>query len=237
MNKLSMMSNKLLIFDIDGTLCNINEPVNTTLANTLRNLLKKHQLVLASGKPFGHIAGIIRQLELTDCMVISENGGTISHNGTFPPKTYFKIDVSDTVQQIFSDIRKEYIKEFDQEIWFQPNDVNFTIFPMGRTNDIHKISSFAKKFEKNENINVYYHKDSIDFTPKNFDKGTAVEILLKEFNYSKDNVYIFGDGSNDVSMLVKTDNAFLVNSTLDFKPKKAFKTHEELESFLKSEFL
>jgi len=229
------MKNKLLIFDIDGTLCDINKPINNILLNTLQNISKQHQVVLASGKPSGYISGLIRQLGLDDCIAIGENGGTIMYNSTFPPKKYYQINVSDTVQQIFFKIKKKYSKEFNQTIWFQPNDVNLTVFPID-INNINKIHLFAKEFE-NININTYYHKDSVDFTPKGFDKGTAVDILLKELKYSKEDLYIFGDGSNDLPMLVKTNNSFLINSKLDnFKPKQYFNNYEELGLYLNSKF-
>lgn len=229
------MTKKLLIFDIDGTLCDINKPINKSLVNTLQNISKQHQVVLASGKPFGYIAGFIRQLGLNNCMVIGENGGTIMYSSTFPPKKYYKIEVSEIIQEIFFEIRKEYSREFKQMIWFQPNDVNLTVFPID-INDINKIHLFAQSFE-HENINTYYHKDSVDFTPKGFDKGTAIDILLTELKYSKKDLYVFGDGSNDLPMLLKTNNSFLINSKLDnFEPQEYFNDYDELELFLKRKF-
>jgi len=229
------MKNKLLIFDIDGTLCDINKPIRNSLVTTLQNISKHNQVVLASGKPFGYISGLMRQLGLSDCMAIGENGGTIMYNSSFPPNKYYQISISETIQKIFLEIKKNYSKEFKQNIWFQPNDVNLTVFPID-INDIDKIHVFAEKFE-NENINTYYHKDSVDFTSKGFDKGTAIDILLKELNYKRDDLYVFGDGDNDLPMLEKTKNCFLINSKLDkFEPKQYFKDYKELEIYLNKNF-
>jgi len=230
------MQSKLLIFDIDGTLCDINQPINSELVKTLQYISKRHQVVLASGKPFGYIAGFIRQLGLDNCLAIGENGGTVIYGTTFPPKSYYQVEVSERVQKIFFQIKKDYSKKFKQSIWFQPNDVNLTIFPLD-INNISKIHDFAKKFQDSE-INIYFHKDSVDFTAKGFDKGTAVNILLKKLNFSLNDLYIFGDGSNDLPMLNKTKKSFLINSKLNnFEPKAYFKNYGELELYLKNNFL
>ena len=226
------MTKKLLVFDIDGTLCDINQPINNELLITLQKTSKKHQIVLASGKPFGYIAGLIRQMGITNCMAIGENGGTIMYSTTFPPNDYYQIVVSNEVQEIFFKIKQAYSKKFLQTIWFQPNDVNLTVFPLDIEN-INEIHDFAKQFEYEE-INTYYHKDSVDFTPKGFDKGIAVDILLKKLNIDVQNLYVFGDGSNDLPMLVKTKNSFLINSKLDnFTPKSYFSNYHELSEYLK----
>jgi hydroxymethylpyrimidine pyrophosphatase-like HAD family hydrolase len=168
-------------------------------------------------------------------MAIGENGGTIIYGATFPPKAYYQVNVSQKVQDMFFEIKKEYSKKFKQTIWFQPNDVNLTVFPLD-TDDIDTIHSFAKQFENSE-INIYYHKDSVDFTPRGFDKGTAIDILLEELGVIADKLYVFGDGGNDLPMLVKTKNSFLINSKLDgFEPKEYFDNYDKLEKYLQ-EFL
>ena len=229
------MTKKLLIFDIDGTLCDINKPINSELLHTLQKVSKQHQVVLASGKPFGYIAGLIRQLDLNNCMAIGENGGTIMYGATFPPKAYYQIEISQTVQELFFTIKKEYSKQFKQTIWFQPNDVNLTVFPLD-INEIDKVHAFSKQF-KNNAINIYHHKDSVDFTAQGFDKGTAVDILLEKLEFSADDLYVFGDGSNDLPMLLKTENSFLINAKLGgFEAKKYFQDYNELAKYINTNF-
>ncbi len=231
-----MIDKKLLIFDIDGTLCDINRPIGAELLATLQALSTHHRIVLASGKPFGYIAGLIRQLGLAECMVIGENGGTLMYSAAFPPKSYYQIDVPEAVQVRFLEIRRSFSAAFGTSIWFQPNDVNLTVFPVDIA-DIPKIHDFAKQFE-NGDMNTYYHKDSVDFTPKGFDKGTAVDILLESTGVAKEELYVFGDGSNDLPMLLKTNNAFLVNSSLKgFVPKERFKDYDALNRYLQRTFI
>lgn len=231
MEEKQINNSKLLIFDIDGTLCDINKPINDDLKNTLVKVSQHHQVVLASGKPFGYIAGFIRQLGLHNCIVIGENGATIMYNASFPPNDYYKIDVSKEVLDYFYTIKTQFSNEFGTTIWFQPNEVNLTVFPINIL-DIDKVHTFAKQFE-HPNINIYYHKDSVDFTPKGFDKGTAVDILMEKFGYTRENIFVFGDGSNDLPMLLKTQNSFLVNSKLKgFEPREYFHSYNILKEFI-----
>ncbi len=223
---------KFFIFDIDRTLCDINKPIEYYLAKVLQEVSEKHQVVLASGKPFGYIAGFVRQLNLKNTIIIGENGATINFGASFPPKKYYQVEISKDVKKLLSNIKDSFKENFKNRIWLQPNDVNVTVFPID-INDIESIHNFAKKFDCNL-VNIYYHKDSADITPKGFDKGTAVDILLQKLNISSENLYVFGDGSNDLPMLKKTKNAFLVNSALEnIEYKQRFNDYNELANYLK----
>ena len=45
-------------------------------------------------------------------------------------------------------------------------------------------------------------------------------IILKPYN--EKNIFVFGDGSNDLPMLLKTQNSFLVNSKLKVLNQESF---------------
>ena len=228
-----MAIKKLLIFDIDGTLCDINKPIEYYLVKVLQEVSEKHQVVLASGKPFGYIAGFVRQLNLKNTIIIGENGATINFGASFPPKKYYQVEVSIDVKKLLSNIKDSFKKNFKNRIWLQPNDLNVTVFPVD-IKDIESVHKFAKQFECN-NVNIYYHKDSADITPKGFDKGTAVDILMNALDIKSKNLYIFGDGCNDLPMLKKTKNAFLVNSALEnIEYKQRFNDYNELAKCLKN---
>lgn len=232
--KNNLVNKKLLVFDIDNTLCDINKPIIENLVETLRELSNQYQIVFASGKPSAYITGLLRQVGIENSIVIGENGATIMYSSTFPPKDYYQITKTKEVITHFDLIKQSFIHEFDNTIWFQPNDINLTVFPLD-INKIFDIHKFAKKFE-NASSNTYYHKDSVDFTPKGFDKGTAVAILLKKLKIKKENLYVFGDGSNDLPMLKLTKNSFLMKKSIKgFNPLFTFNSYNELENFLTKE--
>jgi len=227
----NLNNKKLLVFDIDSTLCDINKPIEESLVKVIRKLSHNYQIVFASGKPSSYITGFIRQVGVKDSIIIGENGATIMYNSIFPPQAYYKISVSDKVESHFTLIKQRFLEKFNNKIWFQPNDVNLTIFPLD-ISKIKEIHDFAKEFETLF-INTYYHKDSVDFTPKGFDKGTAVTILLNKLKIEKENLYVFGDASNDLPMLLLTENSFLVKSSMkEINPLLSFNSYLELENYL-----
>ena len=58
---------------------------------------------------------------------------------------------------------------------------------------------------------------------------------MKALDIKSKDLYIFGDGSNDLPMLKKTKNAFLVNSTLEnIEYKQKFNDYNELAKYLKN---
>ena len=47
---------------------------------------------------------------------------------------------------------------------------------------------------------------------------------MEKLKFTVDDLYVFGDRSNDLPMLVKTENSFLINNKLNnFEPKQYFK--------------
>lgn len=68
----------------------------------------------------------------------------------------------------------------------------------------------------------------IDISKTGGNKGNGVKFIIEKFNLSYDNLYCFGDGENDLSMLKLTKNSFSPFIALD-------KVKEEV-SFLYSSF-
>jgi len=225
--------NKLLIFDIDGTLCHINKAVDNELADILKELSMDNVIVFASGKPFGYIAGFCRQLGICNAIVIAENGATLMMSATFPPISYRKIQINKFVEELIFKIKEDAKKKFGNTIWFQPNEVNLTIFPIA-ISDISEVHEFARQYVDFD-INVYFHKDSVDFTPKGFNKGTMVDVVLSNRFFSKKDIYIFGDGENDAPMFDKGDNIITIGNNKIFRNTNYIKlaNFSELTEYLK----
>lgn len=75
------------------------------------------------------------------------------------------------------------------------------------------------KIFNNEHIEIVSSEsDGIDITLKNVSKGNAVKILANYYNLSLDNIAVFGDNDNDISMLNVTKNSFAMgNATEEVK--------------------
>ena len=80
------------------------------------------------------------------------------------------------------------------------------------------------KIFNNEHIEIVSSEnDGIDITLKNVSKGNAVKILANYYNLSLDNIAVFGDNDNDISMLNVTKNSFAMgNATEEVKNIASF---------------
>lgn len=61
----------------------------------------------------------------------------------------------------------------------------------------------------------------LEVLPLGFSKGAAVERLMKENGWKRDEVAVFGDGENDVSMLEAVDHSFAMGNARDYVQQKA----------------
>lgn len=226
-----VMSKSLFVFDIDGTLCPINKPIGLRMNSILCKITRNNYLALASGKPFGYIAGFCRQLGLDNAIIIGENGGSLMLDARFPPKKYYNATLSVDLRKLFSKIRNDFEIAFGNRIWFQPNDVNLTIFPID-INDIGRIHDKAKEFSSKE-MQTYFHKDSVDFVPLGVDKGVALERIMTILDIKKENVYAFGDGHNDIPMFEKAGHIITVGDLeLTLKVERVVASIDEIEQLL-----
>ncbi len=50
--------------------------------------------------------------------------------------------------------------------------------------------------------------------PKGYTKGDTLVRLMKNFGWSKDEVFVFGDGGNDISMFKQTNYSFAMGQHL-----------------------
>lgn len=55
----------------------------------------------------------------------------------------------------------------------------------------------------------------IEMGPKGYTKGDTLARLMKNFGWSKDEVFVFGDGGNDISMFKQTNYSFAMGQALE----------------------
>ena len=55
----------------------------------------------------------------------------------------------------------------------------------------------------------------IEMGPKGYTKGDTLSRLMKNFGWSKDEVFVFGDGGNDISMFKQTNYSFAMGQALE----------------------
>ena len=55
----------------------------------------------------------------------------------------------------------------------------------------------------------------IEMGPKGYTKGDTLVRLMKNFGWSKDEAFVFGDGGNDISMFKQTNYSFAMGQALE----------------------
>lgn len=194
---------ELIVFDIDGTLAELNNSIPNSVLEEILLLTKAGiKICLSSGKPAAYIAGLCRQSNLNNVIIIGENGTNIYMTSTFPPEkeiTLYNRDIKNTMTQF-----KENIDfKLTDIVWYQPNIINLTCFYKDRSNDSYVDDIIYSEHEKNkckEDLLIFKHEDSIELVHKDLNKGNALRRLLKELNIDPQKTVAVGDSSNDIPM-------------------------------------
>lgn len=230
------MRNAIFIFDIDGTLAEINRAVEPRLAEVLGKLAASHTLCFASGKPFAYIAGFCRQLGLPESVIIAENGAVVAFDAGFPPKRVWHAPVADETRAALAELKDFYAGRFGETIWFQPNEAALTVFPFDRSL-LPELGEIAHSRDL-RGCRVFIHADSVDIVPPGIDKGVALIQAINGLGASQANVAAFGDGTNDIPLFNHADSVVIVGELQYISSRKVFrvsdidKLREHLESLL-----
>ena len=77
----------------------------------------------------------------------------------------------------------------------------------------------SKEFK--EHFSFFIDSDSIEISPNGVNKGEALQYLINTTNVNNDEVYVVGDGSNDISMFNLFENSFAMENSQNNVKSKA----------------
>lgn len=192
---------KLIVFDLDGTLAKLAKPITNSTVTALKKLTKAgHIVAVCSGKPTYYLCGMLRQTGLSAPIYIGENGATFQFGVDLPPQKNYIYPYNPKSKEQIDFISKIICNRCGDDIWCQPNEVVFTPFPKKQSafEVIRKIIS-EHKSELTE-LTIYEHGDCFDFIPKAVNKQNGVKYLAELLNINRENIIAVGDGVNDYSM-------------------------------------
>lgn len=232
-----MSNNKIMFFDIDGTL--LSETTHSIPESTVIALKKAkekgHLIFINTGRPFSLIDECIKKLNpdgyVCGCGTYIQYHDKILFSNTLSSKCCndiknlirrTKIDgVLEGKEMIYFDktIRHPLVKNIKKRY---QNTPTFKI----STFDDPKLSfdKFTVWFDKQSDIKTFKNAIADDFTyitrandfgeivPKGYSKATGIQFLLDYFNLNKDDAYVFGDSFNDESMLRYVKHAIVMKN-------------------------
>lgn len=235
------MENKLLFFDIDGTILdeekNIPVGVKEAIAQAKQN---GHEIVIATGRsPF--TAKIILDTLNIDSFVCY-NGQIVQYKGKILHKGF--LDKKELHQLTnFAKEREQpvvYMDEFEfvsnlpnhQDVFESISSLKLALPRVEEdfyeTNDIYQAlvfcdSDMQKQYEDAfPNLKfVRWHRVSCDVLPKGVSKAKGINLLLNYSGKSKEDTIAFGDGINDIEMLGFVGTGVAMGNAVDELKKHA----------------
>ena len=226
---------RLVVFDLDGTLAEIGEAVKAENVDKLKEIEKYAHVAICSGKPIYYLCGLTRQLGLKKPIHIGENGAVICFGYDLPPSRYERVKVDKKARNILDKLREDIEEKLGDGVWFQPNEVALTPFPRGEK-EWEILDEIVQDYsEALQGVNVYRQCDCYDFSPCDIDKAVGVKKVMTYLGVCKDGLFVVGDGNNDLSMLSLSENSY----GIDIQDKSVAKINcqivdEALDSILTS---
>jgi|GEM_PF-1123066 len=189
------MNIRAMVFDIDGTLAPLGQPVKREISRGLCTLEQRgYRIGFASGKPCPYIEGLARAVGLKRFFALGENGAVYldTFNGHLSPLA--------GRHSAFDDLAKELVGLFPQ-VFFQCNAVNLSVF----CEDMDVLKSAIgyleqKGWTNRDDVTAYIHPDCMDIVPAGVDKGTAIAFLKQKNGWDTSQVLAVGDSINDEPM-------------------------------------
>lgn len=228
----------MICIDVDNTLMNRDKVVSAENQHAITTCINEGNLVyLVSGRPYIYLEELRSKLD-SRIKIVGFNGAAIE----LKKQLFIEYLQHDDVVAIMSRLQtmnlEFYIKTFDKIFCSSENMkhsinksfgmtstldfaslelnkiIKFLIF-QGNKSDVHmlKLKDYLSSFGEI----TYYEGKGIEIVNKGCTKGKAIKKISKELNISKENIIVFGDDVNDLSMFEYAGNCVA--------PKNA---HEEI---------
>jgi Cof subfamily protein (haloacid dehalogenase superfamily) len=226
------MSNKIIFFDVDGTLIDCASGLQCVPDSTrkaIESIKKNGNLaVLATGRPKSFLGDNL--LELQFDAYITSNGTYIEKNNNILYNRQIDSITLKEAIELFKSMNLEFILESQNCAYFSNLNVDYICkyikkysIPEKNITDKWNISSvvsnkmvvFTTNIKQIENcvkhigdkFNFMNHpgEKSFDINLKNCTKADGIERLLAYLNISIEDTYAVGDGINDIEMFQKVN--------------------------------
>lgn len=233
-----MKNNKILFFDIDGTLLDEHtlEIPDSTITALKRAKENGHIIIINTGRPKSTLAKFIFDLNpdglVCGCGTYVEfKGNTLYHNTLDSKRCKEIVDALD-------EYKIDAILEGKNHIYFTNNITHPDLLGFKKQSELKGFETkslldstivfdkFAMWFNKDVDLigfkntinDFQYIVRDVDFgeiVPKHCSKATGIQVLLDHLNLSIDDSYCFGDSSNDLPMLEYAGTSIVMGNAKD----------------------
>ena len=223
---------KLIVFDLDNTLCKVGKGTLPEDVELLKELEKKDvHIASCSGKPTFYLCGFMRQVGLENPILVGENGAVIQFGVDLPPAKYEVLPYSKEAKATIRFLR-DAIDELLPNVWYQPNEVGLTPF-LTKEEEFDIINKCIEdNKDKVNDVIVYQHFDCFDITPNGITKSSGIDRLAKMLGLEAKDVVAVGDGINDYPMFEYAGLALGINVAEEERVDKNFPTITEALKYI-----
>lgn len=234
-----MTSQKMILFDIDGTLLNDDKELPVRTEHSIQKLKEKgHIIALATGRAPFSFKDLRQRLDIAS--YVSLNGQYVVFNNKVIYKKPLHLPALKELIA-YAEKRSHPLLYANDENWRSnikrnayieglidalkvPYDITFESPPDDADENYQALlfceanddSFYKKHFEQFEFVR--WHNYTVDVLPKGGSKAIGIERLMTAAEENLENVYAFGDGLNDIEMLEYIPNSVAMGNAL--KPVK-----------------
>lgn len=215
------MNDKIVFFDIDGTLLDHDKKIPASTKEAVRKLQESGvHVAIATGRAPFMFEDIREELNIHN--YVSFNGQYV----VFEDEVIYNNPLhADTLHQFTTFAKQEgyplvYLDEKDMKATVEYHDYIQEGFASLRTEhplyepsfyekrDIYQTLLFCEAGEEEKFIHNYpnfhfirWHAYSMDIIPRGGSKANGIEKFIEKLGFKREQVYAFGDGLNDLEMI------------------------------------
>ena len=247
------MKNKILFFDIDGTILDHDKNIPDGVEEAIQKARDNgHEIVISTGRSPFAAQSVLDRLKVDS--FVCYNGqvvqfkGEILHKGIIESKDLKRLTefANERKQPVVYMGSHEMVSSIpDHQDVFESISTLKIDFPRYEedfflTNDIHQALIFCSLEDQKDyeqafpNLKfVRWHRVSTDVLPKGVSKANGMDLLLKHIGRGPEDAIAFGDGLNDIEMLQFAGTSVAMgNCVEELKEHATFVTDHVSESGL-----
>ena len=219
---------RLVVFDLDKTLCPLGKGITDENLAMLRALEKTGvRIAICSGKPTYYLCGLMRQVGLERPVLVGENGAVIQFGVDLPPREYEVLSYSQAAKDSIRRMRETLERELPG-MWYQPNVTGLTPFPRDEAEFARLTACVERMRPQMKDVEIYLHCDCYDITPCVITKASGLVRLGELLGISPEETIAVGDGVNDYPMFDYAGLALGVNVEDETRVSRNFASTGEM---------
>ncbi|MRX71656.1 Cof-type HAD-IIB family hydrolase [Bacillus lacus] len=214
------MKDKIIFFDIDGTLLDHDKNIPESTRTAVQDLKKAgHHVAISTGRAPFMFEDLREELGIDS--FISFNGQFVVFEGDVIYKNPLNTETLQKVLKFSEETDHALVFMSDKEMMATKENHPYIHQSMGslkfahpglnpefyKQNEIYQTLLFCKEGEEEkyahfEDLNfIRWHEYSTDILPYGGSKAEGIKKLLERLGREKEDIYAFGDGLNDLEMI------------------------------------